>query len=114
MTQLDILKCAYGFALEVWSKEYDRLQRDPSNEITKARLDKANKDFEEIRAQLLTEEQKQAETRPTNRMTRWNGKKWILPQGQWREITERLAAYENTGLEPDEIIKLKEANNGIL
>ena len=39
------------------------------------------------------------------RLTRWNGKKWVLPQGYgaWREIAERLAAYENTGLEPDEI-----------
>lgn len=38
-----------------------------------------------------------------NRLTRWNGSKWVLPQGQWREITERLAAYENTGLEPEKI-----------
>ena len=39
------------------------------------------------------------------RLTRWNGKKWVLPQGYgaWREIADRLAAYENTGLEPDEI-----------
>lgn len=44
------------------------------------------------------------------RMTRWNGKKWVLPQGYgvWREIAERLAAYENTGLEPDEIQRLIE------
>lgn len=47
-----------------------------------------------------------------NRLTRWNGKKWVLPStangpGVWREITERLAAYENTGLEPEEIEALK-------
>ena len=42
-----------------------------------------------------------------NRLTRWNGKKWVLPQGMWREIADRLAAYENTGLEPWEIDALK-------
>ena len=38
------------------------------------------------------------------RLTRWNGKKWVLPQGRtsdgesyWRLIAERLAAYENAG-----------------
>ena len=43
------------------------------------------------------------------RLTIWNGKKWVLPQGRtsdgesnWRRIAERLAAYENTGLEPEE------------
>jgi len=41
------------------------------------------------------------------RLTHWNGKKWILPQGAWREIADRLAAYENTGLEPEDILKLK-------
>lgn len=29
------------------------------------------------------------------RLTRWNGKKYILPQGAWREITDRLTDYEN-------------------
>lgn len=43
------------------------------------------------------------------RLTRWNGKKWILPQGMWREIADRLAAYENTGLEPEEIAALQGA-----
>ena len=44
-----------------------------------------------------------------NRLTRWNGKKFVLPQGRgvWREIAERLAAYENTNLEPEEIEALK-------
>lgn len=47
-----------------------------------------------------------------DRLTRWNGKKWVLPStakgpGIWREIAERLAAYENTGLEPEEIEALK-------
>ena len=43
-----------------------------------------------------------------NRLTRWNGKKYVLPQGcgAFREIAERLAAYENTGLEPEEISRL--------
>lgn len=44
-----------------------------------------------------------------DRLTRWNGKKYVLPQGYgaWREIAERLAAYENTGLKPEEIEALK-------
>ena len=44
------------------------------------------------------------------RLTRWNGKKWVLPQGKgsFRRIAERLAAYENTGLTSDEIMELKE------
>lgn len=47
-----------------------------------------------------------------DRMTHWNGKKYVLPStakgpGVWREIAERLAAYENTGLEPEEIEALK-------
>lgn len=44
-----------------------------------------------------------------DRMTRWNGTKYVLPQGRgvWREIAERLAAYENTGLEPEEIEAMK-------
>lgn len=47
-----------------------------------------------------------------DRLTRWNGKKYVLPQGTgvWREIAERLAAYENTGLEPEEIKALKAGN----
>lgn len=43
------------------------------------------------------------------RLTKWNGKKWVLPQGRksngrsyWREITEKLMLYENIG-EPSEI-----------
>lgn len=46
-----------------------------------------------------------------NRLTRWNGKKWVLPQGCWREIAERLAAYEDTGLEPEQVVELK---NGVI
>lgn len=49
------------------------------------------------------------------RLTTWNGKKYVLPQGRtsdgqsyWRIIAERLAAYENTGLDPEEIEMLKE------
>ena len=44
------------------------------------------------------------------RLTRWNGEKYILPQGRtsggesnWRRIAERLGAYEDTGLDPEEI-----------
>ena len=40
------------------------------------------------------------------RLTYWNGKKWCLPQGAWREIADRLAAYENTGYDPEELIAL--------
>lgn len=46
-------------------------------------------------------------SRMQKRLTKWNGTRWILKQHAWREIADRLAAYENTGLEPDEIIKLK-------
>lgn len=46
------------------------------------------------------------------RLTYWNGKKWILPQGAWREIADRLAAYENTGLEPEEIEEMKGEHHG--
>lgn len=44
-----------------------------------------------------------------DRLTYWNGKMYVLPQGKgvWRKIAERLAAYENTGLEPEEIYALK-------
>ena len=49
-----------------------------------------------------------------NRLTKWNGKKWVLPQGRtadgesyFRIIAERLAAYENTGMTPEEIETLK-------
>lgn len=40
------------------------------------------------------------------RITKWNGNKYVLPQGKgsFREIAERLAAYENIG-EPEEINK---------
>ncbi len=39
------------------------------------------------------------------RLTRWNGKKWVLPQGYGthRMIAEKLAAYENTGLCPKQL-----------
>ena len=41
------------------------------------------------------------------RLTKWNGKKWVLPQGRtsdgesyWRIIAERLAEYENASERP--------------
>ena len=47
------------------------------------------------------------------RLTKWNDqlKRWTLPQGRgsFREIAERLASYENTGLTPEQIFKLKDA-----
>lgn len=46
------------------------------------------------------------------RLTYWNGRKWVLPQGAWREIADRLAAYENTGLEPEEIEQMKGEHHG--
>lgn len=46
------------------------------------------------------------------RLTKWKDNKYVLPQGRtsdgqsyWRIVTDRLAAYENTGLAPDEIGK---------
>lgn len=48
------------------------------------------------------------------RLTQWNGEKYILPQGRtsdgesyWRIIADRLAAYENTGMMPSEIASIK-------
>lgn len=42
------------------------------------------------------------------RLTKWNGEKYILPQGRtsdgksyWRIIAERLAEYENLGTVED-------------
>ena len=53
-----------------------------------------------------------------DRLTKWNGKKWVLPQGRtsegesyFRIIAERLAAYENTGYEPWEL-PVKQMPNG--
>lgn len=117
MTQLDILKRAYACALEDWNKWRDRLQNAPASPFHIAQCEKAREAMDEIYALMLSEEQKEAEAKPANRLTRWNGKKWILPQGQWREIAERLAAYENTGCTPDEIAEMlyeRRQNNGIL
>ena len=45
------------------------------------------------------------------RLTTWNGTKWVLPQGRtsdgnsyWRLIAEKLAMYENLG-EPEYLIE---------
>lgn len=53
------------------------------------------------------------------RLTKWNGKKWVLPQGRtsegesyWQLIAQRLAAYENTGLEPWEIVTERQTPRG--
>lgn len=52
------------------------------------------------------------------RLTKWNGEKWILPQGRtsdgesyWRIIAERLAEYENTNMTPAEIESMKRRSN---
>ena len=44
------------------------------------------------------------------RLTSWNGTKWVLPQGRtsdgqsyWRMIAERLAEYENNDPELEEV-----------
>ena len=51
-----------------------------------------------------------------NRLTKWNGKKYVLPQGRtsdgdsyWQMIAAKLAAYENTGYEPWEIKPKKDS-----
>lgn len=50
-----------------------------------------------------------------NRLTKKSGEKYVLPQGKgsFRRIAERLAAYENTGLEPSEIEQLMRSNSDI-
>lgn len=51
---------------------------------------------------------------PADRLTKWNGSKWVLPQGRtsdgqsyWRIIADTLAAYENNGMTQNEIEELK-------
>lgn len=47
------------------------------------------------------------------RLTHWNGKKYVLTHGQGfgqtRVFTDKLAEYENTQLEPEEVEELKQA-----
>ena len=50
------------------------------------------------------------------RLTKWNGQKYVLPQGRtsdgrsyWRIIADRLAAYENTGLAPEDVEQVKKS-----
>lgn len=49
------------------------------------------------------------------RLTRWNGTKWVLPQGRtstgesyWRIIAEKLAAYEDISPDPDKVVLKKD------
>lgn len=58
MEQLQILKYAYHGALEIWSREWDRLQKHPNNEITKHLEKKYSDDLDRIRSLLIAEEQK--------------------------------------------------------
>ena len=58
MTQLEILKYAYCGALEVWSHERYRLQKNPDSVIAKHREQAADEAFNEIRNLLMAEEQK--------------------------------------------------------
>lgn len=48
-----------------------------------------------------------------DRMTKFSRGKYTLPQGKgsFRRIAERLAAYEDTGLEPEEIKELIRSNS---
>lgn len=53
-----------------------------------------------------------------DRLTRWNGTKWVLPGGRtsagesyWRLIAEKLAAYENISPDPGKLV-LKEEDSG--
>ena len=57
ITELQILKYAYNGVLELWGREYDRLQANPDNAITKALYEKYDKDLDEIRARLIELEQ---------------------------------------------------------
>ena len=58
MTQLEILKYAYHGALEAWCKAKDKAEEMPNNKTRQARLDSADKAFNEIRNLLIEEEQK--------------------------------------------------------
>ena len=111
MTQLEILKAAYNKVLEDWDTAYDCKARYPDSQFWGDFYENCTKQMEELRALMEAEEQKLL---PQGRLTKWNGKKWVLPQGRtsdgesyFRIIAERLAEYENTGLTPDEIVTLK-------
>lgn len=110
MTQLDILKMAKAQALADWDKAYDRFKRNSDSAALAASYESAKQRYNDVCAML---EEEEAKALPLGRLTRWNGKKWVLPQGRtsdgesyFRIIAERLAAYENTGCTPDEIASM--------
>lgn len=47
------------------------------------------------------------------RLTEWSDrvKRFVIPQGAYVEASQRLAAYENIGLEPETITRILEAIN---
>ena len=49
-----------------------------------------------------------------DRMTKWNGNKYILPQGkgEFRRIADRLAAYEDTWIHLKMVLMFS-INNGL-
>lgn len=94
-----------------WAKSlYPELVSDMLHEMTFQEAVAALQDkmcFDERKAcEDYLEELRVAENK---RLTLWNGVRWVLPQGYGfgQKIADRLAAYENTGLEPEEIEKLK-------
>lgn len=58
MEQLQLLKYAYHGILEIWSREWDRLQENPNNEITKFLEKKYSDDLDKIRELLIAEEER--------------------------------------------------------
>ena len=59
MDQLTVLRYAYRAALEDWDRAATRLERNPRSAIQKARVEEADKAFNEIRQMLLDEERKE-------------------------------------------------------
>ena len=62
MTQLKILNLAYMEALNKWGKEFEKLQKNPSNEFTKAREEKLWAEVEEIKNMVIAEETRESQT----------------------------------------------------
>ena len=52
-----------------------------------------------------------------SRLTRWNGKKWVLPAanqpGTWRSIADKLAQYEDVDQDPVALQKKLENRTGV-
>lgn len=140
MTLSEMLAMPTGYTPEDWEKELKRWRRLDgqintlsdkiqecddaldvlSDEVGSERWHKWDDERTKLRIKLerIKEFRSKSiyrrEKAPMDRLTKWNGQKYILPQGRtadgqsyWRIIADRLAAYENTGLTPEDIEQMK-------